>query len=250
MKKIKCLIIEDDLAVRYILNSLLGELIDVEVVGEYNSVEEAKSKLDDLEPDILIIDVELPGQSGVDYLSELQERGIQFVIVTGHKEYAIKAFKLNVVDYLLKPIERNDLIQAIRKCKDRLSKNAELEKYRLLADSIEQDSRKSNRIGLTQQDAVVFVEINEIVRCEAASNYTVVVTKSNKKLVVTRTLKQFEDILGSYGFVRVHRSHLVNLDFVAKLNRLEGTQIEMIDGTLVDISPSHRVNFLNKYLKL
>jgi len=232
------------------LSSLLSELPDIEIVAEFDSVEDARIKMFDFDPDILILDIELPGISGVDYLAELQERDMQFIIVTGHKDYAIKALKLNVADYLLKPIDRNELIAAIKRCKERLSKNEELEKFRLMADTIDKGSINNNRIGLTQQDSVVFVEISDIVRCEAASNYTVVVTSSHKKLVVTRTLKQFEDILSTYGFVRVHRSHLVNLKYVAKLNRLEGTQIEMTDGTLVDISPAHRSIFLNKYLKL
>jgi two-component system LytT family response regulator len=188
--------------------------------------------------------------SGMDFLKELSDEHPEIIIVTGHENYAINALKMSVVDYLLKPLNKEDLKAAFNRCRERLNSKKELERYRALVHNMKTEKSQNHKLGLTQQDAVIFVEVKDIIRCEASSNYTIVVVNGAKKVMVTKTLRQFEEILEPYGFIRVHRSHLVNPEHVIKLNKSDGVQIEMSDGVLVDVASNQKNFFLERFLKL
>lgn len=248
---ITCIIIDDDNTVRKLLSMIIKkELPQVNIVGEFDDASSALDKINSLKPDLVFLDIEMPGMNGLDFLKELDDPDIEVVVTTGYEQYAINALKMSVVDYLLKPIDKEELIKAVKRAEERLKSRREMDRYKTLVHNMKSDKPQSHKLGLTQQDAVIFVEVKDIIRCEASSNYTLVVTVGGKKIMVTKTLRQFEEILEPYSFIRVHRSHLVNPEHVIKLNKSDGLQIEMSDGTRVDVSNSQKNSFLEQFLKL
>jgi two-component system LytT family response regulator len=247
----KCVLIDDDAATRTLLAALIKkELPELEIQEVFSDAESALAKIYTLKTDIIFLDIEMPGMSGMDFLKELSDEHPEIIIVTGHENYAINALKMSVVDYLLKPLNKEDLKAAFNRCRERLNSKKELERYRALVHNMKTEKSQNHKLGLTQQDAVIFVEVKDIIRCEASSNYTIVVVNGAKKVMVTKTLRQFEEILEPYGFIRVHRSHLVNPEHVIKLNKSDGVQIEMSDGVLVDVASNQKNFFLERFLKL
>jgi two-component system, LytTR family, response regulator len=245
-----CIIIEDDQLNRVLLSHLIKNgLKEVEIIGTFDNVEEAMDSFHTLAPDIIFLDIEMPGKSGLEFLSEIELGHTEVIVVTGHEEYAIQALKMSVIDYLIKPITKEDIIVAFKKFKDKTKLKQELNRYQILVQNINQDKKQNHKIGLTQHDAIIFVDVNDIIRCEASSNYTNVITSAGKKIVVTKTLRQFEDLLITYGFIRVHRSHLVNPDYVIKLHKGEGLQIELNDGTIVDVANSQKAAIVDRFIK-
>lgn len=247
----KGIIIDDDISNRKLLSALITkELDDLQIVEEFDDADSALQRLRAIRPDIIFLDIEMPGKSGIDFLRELPDDHPEVIVVTGYEQYAINALRMSVVDYLLKPLKREDLISAYDRSKERLNSKRELERYKTLVHNIRTERSQNHKLGLTQQDAVIFVEVKDIIRCEASSNYTIVVVAGSKKVMVTKTLRQFEEILDPYGFIRVHRSHLVNPEHVIKLSKTDGVQIEMSDGVLVDVSSNQKNLFLERFLKL
>lgn len=239
------IIIDDDKTLRKLLSMTISkELPHLKLVGEFEDAREALTSISKLNPDLVFLDMEMPGMSGLDFLKELDDSSLEVIVTTGYEQYAINALKMSVVDYLLKPIDKEELIKAVNRVEKKLQSKKELDRYKTLVYNMKTEKSQNHKLGLTQQDAVIFVEVKDIIRCEASSNYTFVVVTGNKKIMVTKTLRQFEEILLPYGFIRVHRSHLVNPEHVIKLNKSEGLQIEMSDGVLVDVSSSQKNAFL------
>jgi two-component system, LytTR family, response regulator len=248
---INCIIIDDDNTVRKLLSMIIKkELPHVKIVGEFDDAASALENMYTLKPDLVFLDMEMPGMNGLDFLKEMDDPETEVIVTTGYEQYAINALKMSVVDYLLKPIDKDELIKAVKRAEEKLKSKKEMDRYKTLVHNMKSDKPQSHKLGLTQHDAVIFVEVKDIIRCEASSNYTLVVTTTGKKIMVTKTLRQFEEILEPYGFIRVHRSHLVNPEHVVKLNKADGLQIEMSDGTQVDVSNSQKNAFLEQFLKL
>lgn len=245
------IIIDDDKTLRKLLAMTIGkELPHLKLIGEFEEAQTALDNIKSLKPDLVFLDMEMPGMSGLDFLKELDDTQLEVIVTTGYEQYAINALKMSVVDYLLKPINKDELVQAVNRVEMKLQSKKELDRYKTLVYNMKTEKSQNHKLGLTQQDAVIFVEVKEIIRCEASSNYTLVVIAGNKKVMVTKTLRQFEEILEPYGFIRVHRSHLVNPEHVVKLNKSEGLQIEMSDGVMVDVSSSQKNAFLEQFTKL
>lgn len=236
---IKAIIIDDIEQARITLKKDLQVYAkDVTVIGEANGVVEGAKLLKMLQPDVLFLDIQMQDGSGFDLLDILKEIPFKIIFITASDAHAIKAFRYAAIDYLLKPVDPDELTAALGKFREQ--KFSENEKYKLLNDSLKNNQRSHERLALHTQDKIHIVNISEIIRCESNVNYTEFYFTNGKKLLVTKTLKDFEDLLSDQGFYRVHQSHLVNTKFIKEFIKTDGGYLLMNDGTNVPVSTRKR----------
>lgn len=236
---IKAIIIDDIEQARITLNKDLEAYAgDVQVIGEAGGVIEGAKLLKSLQPDILFLDIQMQDGSGFDLLDILPEIPFKIIFITASDAHAIKAFRYAAIDYLLKPVDPDELVEALQKF--RKEKTNESEKYKLLNDTLKSNHKTHERLALHTQEKIHIVNINDIVRCESSVNYTEFYFSNAKKLLVTKTLKDFDDLLSDQGFYRVHQSHLVNTKFIKEFVKTDGGYLIMQDGTNVPVSTRKR----------
>ena len=248
---IKTIIIEDEARSREILHSMLRDHFnDVEVLAVCSNIEEGKAAIEGLRPDLVLSDIELGEQRAFDMLQKLNNINFEIIFTTAHEHYAIKAIKFSALDYLLKPFSVEDLAEAIdhyRQKKDRKQSSLQLQSLFHNLKHIEKDSKK---IVLPTQSGYEIIPVKEIIRCKADINYTTFYLLNGSKMVVSKTLKEFEDLLNEYDFIRVHNSHLINLHHIKNYTRGEGGVVMMSDGTEVDVSRRKKDEFLKRLAAL
>ncbi|HEY1038390.1 MAG TPA: LytTR family DNA-binding domain-containing protein [Bacteroidia bacterium] len=235
---IKAIIIDDIEQARITLKKDLETYAkDIQVIAEAGGVVEGAKLLKNTQPDLLFLDIQMQDGSGFDLLDILKEINFKIIFITASDAHAIKAFRYAAIDYLLKPVDPDELIAALSKFKEH--KLNESEKYKLLNDSLK-TNKPHERLALHTQDKIHIVNINDIIRCESNVNYTEFFFNGGKKLLVTRTLKDFEDLLGDQGFFRVHQSHLVNTKFIKEFVKTDGGYLIMNDGSNIPVSTRKR----------
>ncbi len=243
---IKTVIIDDDPGSRKaIFNILTNYCKEVAVAGEAGDVASGYKIIKRLRPDAVFLDIEMPDGNGFDLLELFDTVDFHVIFITAHNQYAIKAFEYSAIDYILKPVDPEKLLKAIKKLKN-LSpkKNQSDERVRILLNN----KNNVSKIALPTRNGYRFVKVKDIVRCEAENNYTHFYLQTNEKILVTRTLKDYENILQDNFFVRVHQSHLINVDYVEQYIKGDGGTAIMSDGSEVEISRRKKELFLSKML--
>lgn len=236
---IKAIIIDDIQQARVTLKKDLDVYAkDVTVIGEANGVVEGAKLLKTMQPDVLFLDIQMQDGSGFDLLDILKDIPFKIIFITASDAHAIKAFRYAAIDYLLKPVDPDELTAALAKFREQ--KINENEKYKLLNDSLKNNQRAHERLALHTQDKIFIVNIADIIRCESNVNYTEFYFTNTQKLLVTRTLKDFEDLLSDQGFYRVHQSHLVNTKYIKEFIKTDGGYLLMTDGCTVPVSSRKR----------
>lgn len=239
MSKYKAIIIDDiEQARTTIKQDLAVYAPDFEIVGEASGVVQGAKLLKTTKPDILFLDIQMQDGSGFDLLDLLPEIDFKIIFITASDAHAIKAFRYAAIDYLMKPIDPDELVEALKKFRE--SYIDESAKYALLSDRLKNHQRPNERLALHSQDKIQVVEIETIVRCESSVNYTTFFFQNGDQIVVTRTLKEFEDLLSDQGFFRVHQSHLVNTRQIKEYVKAEGGHLIMKDSTLIPVSVRKR----------
>lgn len=213
---------------------------DIEVVGEASGVVEGAKLLKTVKIDILFLDIQMQDGSGFDLLDILPEIPFKIIFITASDAHAIKAFRYAAIDYLLKPVDPDELVEALKKFRNH--NHNEQDNYRLLNESLKQSHKVQERLALHAQDKIHIVQIADIIRCESNVNYTEFFFTNSKRIVVSRTLKDFEDILGDLGFFRVHQSHLVNTKMIQEFVKVEGGHLIMSDGKMIPVSTRKRAD--------
>ncbi len=211
---------------------------EVEVIAEAGGVVEGARVLKTVKPDILFLDIQMQDGSGFDLLDILKEINFKIIFITASDAHAIKAFRYAAIDYLLKPVDPDELKEALKKFGS--EKMNEAEKYKLLNDTLKSRQKTHEKLALHTQDKIHIVNISDIMRCESNVNYTEFYFTNAKKLLVTKTLKDFEDLLGDQGFYRVHQSHLINTRYVKEFVKTDGGYLIMNDGCSVPVSTRKR----------
>lgn len=236
---IKAIIIDDIEQARTTLKKDLQVYAgDIEIIAEACGVIEGAKLLKKTKPDILFLDIQMQDGSGFDLLDILNDIPFKIIFITASDAHAIKAFRYAAIDYLMKPVDPDELISALDKFrKHHLNEN---EKYKLLNQSLKNHHKPNERIALHTQEKIHIVNINEIIRCESSINYTEFFFIDGKKLLVTKTLKEFEDLLNEQGFYRVHQSHLVNTKFIKEFNKTDGGYLILKNGSNVPVSTRKR----------
>ncbi len=244
MQKIKAVIIEDEERSRIVLQNLLETYCpEVEVVGSADSVTTGITTVRTFLPDVLFLDVQISGGTGFDVLEKLKDVKLSVIFTTAYDHYALKAFKFSAIDYLLKPIDIEELKQAVKKV---IAPNQQAEdeyKIQNLLSNIKNPTEDPVLLVSTLE-AVEFVRIREIVRCEAQGAYTQLMLKDARPVMVSKVIKEFEFLLQDYGFYRVHQSHLINLKEVRKYVKSDNYLL-MRDGAQIQLARSRKDDFFN-----
>lgn len=234
-------IIVDD--VKKFRSNLIQDLNDycpeVEVVGTADGVVSAAKEIKAKNPDVVFLDIQINQGTAFDLLEVLGDVNFKIIFTTASDEYAIKAFKLSAIDYLLKPIDIDELKAAVSK----LSKDHQYD-YQLLKSNIKEEDKSNKRLALHSQDKIEIVEIGNIVRCESNVNYTQFYFVDGGKMLVTKTLKEFDKMLSEFGFYRVHQSHLINIDHLKEYVKIDGGYLKMQNGSSVPISSRKKSSVL------
>jgi two-component system, LytTR family, response regulator len=232
--KIKTIIIDDE---KYARKNLLLELTnfsnEIEIIGEAHNVETAVNKINELKPDLIFLDIHLGDGTGFDVLDRITNKKIMVVFLTAFDQYAIKALKTNALDYMLKPLNKKELVDVLSKVRE-----FELEKQEMIQALLQEMKKKnsSQKIAISSSDGLKFYPINSIVRCQSNGNYTNIFFENKKKITASKTLKHFEEILIEHQFERVHNSHLINLKFISKYVNKDNGYIVLNDGEEIPIS--------------
>jgi two-component system LytT family response regulator len=228
-------IIIDDmpLAIDVLSEDLKSFCPEVKLIGNAEGVLSGAKLLKETEPDILFLDIQMKDGSGFDLLEIVKLNHCSVIFTTASNDHAIKAFQFSAIDYLLKPIDPDLLITAVEKVAQR--KDGQKEQLRTLQENLS-SSKKPDKIVLHTLEKIAVVAVKDIIRCEASGNYTLFHIHGQKKILVTRTLKDFEKLLEPHSFLRVHQSHLVNLDHIKSYEKTEGGYLMMSDGNHVSVS--------------
>jgi two-component system, LytTR family, response regulator len=239
---IRTIIIDDEKTSREALQGLLKRHCNnVEVVAEADGMISGIAAIKRYEPDAIFLDIQMPDGSGFKMLEEIGEINFDVIFTTAYDQFAIKAIKYSALDYLLKPLNPEDLTVAVEKLAQKLKKGKDNTGVNFLLDSIKSPKTSKRKIILAETDGMHVVEVDDIIRCESDSCYTRFFLKNSKNtIVVSKTLKEYDEMLSEFGFVRPHKSHLINLKYVKSLLKTDGLTIEMEDGSLIPVSRRKR----------
>lgn len=219
----------------------------VEIAGTANSAKTGGEVIAATQPDLVFLDIEMPYGNAFDLLNSVSPITFEVVFVTAFDNYAINAIRYSALDYLLKPINIKDLQAAVQKAANRLDAKNIHKRIDTLFYNIYTPKNSFQRLALPTLDGLVFVNTEDCIRLEAKSNYTVIHFKNGSTVTISKTLKEFEDILSKEQFSRIHHSHIINHYFVKKYHRGRGGYIEMEDGTTIEVSIRKRDEFLAKF---
>lgn len=244
---LKCLIVDDEQSCVDTLVLILQKKFSssVSIAATTTDPTRAKALIDTHDPDLLFLDVEMPHMSGVELLESLEEIRFQVVFTTAHQQYALQAIKLSALDYLLKPVSVEELSETIRKCLNRKQQQGP-DLIQAFLSQIKPGVSSVKKIPITSNDITQFVPVNEISRIESNSNYSTVYFTNRPKLLVVKTLKEFEDMLEPHGFLRVHHSHLINLEHVLGYKNQDGGYIIMQGNDIIEISRRKKQEVLRR----
>ncbi len=218
----------------------------VAICGTGRSVEEGINVITALQPDRIFLDVQLHDKTGFDLLRALPKSDYGIIFTTAYEKYAIQAIKFSAVDYLLKPIDKNDLNAALIKSANEISKKATSAKLDVLLQNTELKNKIPKKITVPTISGFEFLEVADIIRCKSDINYTTIYSLNKQKLVVAKTLKEFEELLADYNFFRIHNSDLINLAYIKSYNKGKGGSVLLTDGTEIEVSTRRKDDFLKR----
>ena len=244
MEKIKAILIDDELnSLQNLQQKLEGFCPDVTIVAITQKPEEGILLIRQHQPDVVFLDIEMPRMSGFRMLEELGEYDFDIIFTTAYNHYSIDAIRISAFDYLVKPIGIEDLQQAVERLSKSLNRQTK-EKIDILKKSLSDNKSQEDKIAISTSEGIEFIPIKNIVHVESKSNYSKIFLTDNKSIMVTKILKDFEEMLVPYNFYRVHNSHLINLNYIHKYLRSQGGHVQLQDGTLIDISRRKKEEFL------
>jgi two-component system LytT family response regulator len=231
-------IIDDEAKVRNTISTLLGENFpDIRILASAGTIEEGYEAVVKYKPDLLFLDIELPDGNGFDLLRRFSRIPFKVIFVTGHHEYALDAIKVSALDYILKPVDTGELRHAVEKAGEIINHEDQLLKFQALNENL-QSRKVLKRIILHTSDHLQLVSVSDIIRAEADSNYTSFSLFDGRRVLVSRTIKEFEGLLAGSGLIRVHQSHLVNMNYIDRFVKKDGGYLLLKEGTKIPVSPN------------
>lgn len=242
---IRSIIIDDELKAREGLQLTLQKFCPrIEVVASCATPAEGKNSILAFKPDLVFLDVQMPHQSGFNLLEELDHFDFEVIFVTAHDRYAIKAIKFSALDYLLKPLDIDELQKAVNKAAERIGNKSSRNNYSSLLKNIKYPSHNIEKLAIPTLEGIMFEAVNDIVYCEADRNYTSLIMIDNRKIIVSKHLKDFENMLSDCGFFRIHHAYLINLKYVKKYIKGEGGYVILEGNHHLDVSKRKKEGFL------
>jgi two-component system, LytTR family, response regulator len=245
----KAIIIDDETHCITTLKWTLAQYCkEVEIIATASNGSDAIMLINTLQPQLIFLDVEMPVLNGIDMLQHFEEIKFDVIFTTAYDQYAVKAIKLNALDYLLKPIDKDELILAIQKVK---TKQAQISKQQIESLQEIHKTKVVNKIALSTMQGLQFVNLDDVIRVEGDGNYCNFLLKNKTKILLSKKLGVVEELLqGNNFFFRAHKSHIINLKFVEKYVRGEGGEIIMEDGTSIALSRNKKDEFLELFAKV
>jgi two-component system LytT family response regulator len=244
MQVLKAILVDDELNSLQNLQFKIQEYCPtIKVVAQTQNPEEAIRLIQQYKPDVIFLDIEMPRMSGFKMLEQIPEVDFEIIFITAYNHYAINAIRISAFDYLVKPVAIEELQKTVERLRNFTVKKTR-ERAELLKKNLANPKSQEDHIAIPANDGLEFIQIKQIIRIESSSNYSKLVLLNSRQLLVTRQLKDFEELLQDYRFYRVHHSHLVNLNFIAKYVRGDGGQIIMRNGDIIDVSRRKKDVFL------
>ena len=235
------IVVEDEKHSRETLIGMLARYCkNVEIVGEAEGYRSGLEMIRKFDPDLIFLDIQMPDGSGFRLLEELDEINFEIIFTTAFDQFAIKAIKYSALDYLLKPIDPDELVNAIRKVEQKRSNQQVNQNIQVLLDNIKTKESDPHKIVLSTSEKIHILETDQILRCESDNYYTNFFLTDGKTILVSKTLKENEELLGDHNFIRPHKSHLVNVKYIKGFLRNDGGYIEMTDGSQIPVSRRKR----------
>lgn len=246
---VRTIIVDDDQLARKVLNRIISQNFEeLEIVGEASSVEEGIKLIDETDPELVFLDIEMPDGTGFDLIDQLDEVDFRLVFVTSYNDYAITAFKYSAFDYILKPVLPENVKATITRILESSGVKPKIE-YTNLKNQIQRsEAQGGTTIALPEMNGFAIIKVNNILRCEGERNYTRVYYKDGTSVLISRTLLEFDQLLVPHGFFRIHRSHLVNLACIVRYVKTDGGMVEMIDKSQLKVSPKFKDQLLHLLL--
>lgn len=243
MMKLRTIIIDDEPdAVKLLQLQLTQHCPQVEVINTFTNSVKASNEIENLKPDLLFLDIEMPVMNGFELLEKMLHLNFSIIFITAYNHYAIKAFRFNALDYLVKPIDTTDLIEAVAKAAQKIKPT--LTQLSLLQRQMRGEI--ATKIAIPSQNGISFIELNEIVFVEASNNYSKLVMTDKRVLTVSKTLKDVQEVLEESHFLRVHRQYIINLNHVKQFNRNESI-LTMDTGEHLPIARNQKEKLIEKY---
>ena len=236
---LKTVIVEDEASSQETLNNYLKEYCpDVEVVGLAANIEDGKKLIEEVHPDLVFLDVEMPFGTGFDLLESLGKIQFQTIFVTAFSNYAIRAIQYSASNYILKPIDIDELIAAVEKVKKQDA--SKINATSILLENMRNSRQQETKIVLPVIEGFEIIQAQEVIHCQSDDNFTRFNLENKQKLMICRTLKYYQEILEPLGFLRIHKSHLVNLERVRKYIKGSGGFVVMSNGAELPVSPRQK----------
>lgn len=233
---IKAVIIDDEINNKELISNLLKSYAEnVQVVGLANSVDSAYKAINEHHPDLIFLDIQMPDGTGFDLLKKFEKINFKIIFVTAHQEFAIEAFKYSALDYLLKPLSPANLLAAVKKAEETMGEDELNTKLKILLNNIAEPIKNKKKIVLKTMERIYSVDLDDIIRFESDGGYTKVYLTDGKRIMVSKTMKEFDDLLLDAGFLRVHHSHLINMNHLFCFEKTEG-HVVMKDDSVVPVS--------------
>jgi two-component system LytT family response regulator len=241
---IRCVIVEDEEMARKVLKSLLAQYCqDVMVCAEADDIVSGKNMIETFHPDLVFLDIEMPGGSGFKLLTSIEDKDFEVVFITAYEQFAIKAIRHDALDYILKPIDPKELVAAVEKVKEAKYKKTLKKQYDSLLKNLDPEQLVVRKISLSTADKIHLINVDDIIRCESDNYYTIIFFKDGTSLMVSKTLKEIDQKLEEYDFVRTHKSHLVNMRCIKNFIKDE-MMVVMTDDTKVPVSKRKKEKIL------
>ena len=243
---IKAIIIDDEMHCRKTLSILLKEYCpEVQLMEQCDDAETGLNAIEKYKPDLVFLDIEMPRMNGFEMLEQFSKISFAVIFTTGYDQYAIKAFRFSALDYLLKPIDHEELKRAIEKVGQHVNHPLP-QQLEILLQRLQHKPTGINKIALPTMEGLQMIAVDSIISCASDRNYTVFFLKDKQKIIVSKILKDIEEMLEDYSFLRVHHSYIVNLNEINKYIKGEGGYLIMNDGSSIDVSRSRKEILLKK----
>ena len=248
--QLTALIVDDEIHNRNVLEKMLQKHTPViNSIYQADTVKQAIQLINEYQPQIVFLDIQMDGETGFDLLQQIGDFNFEVIFITAHDNYAIKAFRFNAVDYLLKPVVVNELKEAIEKAIKKLSGHSGNyhDNINRLSQQMHNSKGSTDSITIATAEGFLVLPIRDIIYCQASNNYTIIYLVDNKKITSSQTLGFYEELLSDNNFFRTHRSYLINIDHVTSYKKGEGGYIIMTNGDEVELGRNHKTDFLHLF---
>lgn len=245
---LKAVIVEDEPASRETLKSYLNKYCkQVVVASEADSVKSGLECIAKHQPNVVFLDVEMPYGNAFDLLEQVENKDFETIFVTAYDHYAMKALNFSASYYILKPIDIDELVKAVDHISQKLETREHSIRTKVLIENLRIENKQLQKIILPLIDGFEVVQVKDIVRCQANDNFTQFFFADGSKVLICRTLKYYEEILSELDFIRVHKSHLINLQYIKRYKKGKGGQVIMSDGSEIEVSASRKPELLKRF---